>query len=123
MNAYRARYAIQNGAERIAPGAVLELDSDEAARLIEAGAVEPEENNPPRKADDPPPSPEGGGEATNSVEVSLADAIASLDRGDASLFTAGGKPTLAALRAAGAPAGVTAAERDAAWESAGSGAG
>lgn len=109
MDAYRVRYAIQRGAERIAPGAVVELDEAEAAGLIEAGAVEPAETTPPSPGgDDRPLSPESG------REPSLTDAIAGMDPLDAAAWTKSGAPQLAALRAA-AGRDVTAAERDEAW--------
>lgn len=101
---------------------LIAMPAPAARHLVEIGAIRPARNDPPR-ADDPPPSPEGGGASgepgPDAREDAIHDAIRALDRGDASLFTAAGPPTLAALRAAGAPADVTAAERESAWAAAG----
>ncbi len=92
---------------------LIAMTAQEARQLVEIGAI-----RAIREADDPPLSPSpGGGEAAR--EAAIAAAISALNRADASFFTAAGKPTLAALRDAGAPADVTATERDAAWSAAG----
>lgn len=93
-------------------------------QLVEAGAAEYADNPPESPAEPSEPAAGEGAEGTGAAaaetgrQASISAAAAALDRSDATLFTAAGKPTLAALRGAGAPADVTAAERDAAWAAA-----
>lgn len=120
--------------ERIDPAAA-GLTGADVRQLVEAGAAEYADNPPESPAEPSEPAAGEGAEGTGAAEAdaggdagaaavetgrqaSISAAAAALDRSDATLFTAAGKPTLAALRGAGAPADVTAAERDAAWAAA-----
>ncbi|MDE2670128.1 MAG: hypothetical protein OXI51_10790 [Chloroflexota bacterium] len=102
--------------ERIDPAAA-GLTGANVRQLVEAGAAEYADNPPKSPAEPSGPAAGEGAEGTGR-QASISAAAAALDRSDATLFTAAGKPTLAALRGAGAPADVTAAERDAAWAAA-----
>ena len=101
MRRYRLTCHYRHRGLRLAPGAVVELGPDEAARIGAALAG----------SDSAQEAPAGDSRQTDAI----AEAIRALDPGAADAWTKSGKPDVRALEQR-LGYDITAAERDAAWE-------
>ncbi len=109
MGRYRVKQDFVQDGRALIPGDCVELTARQARYLRLSGLIEP-------APDEASGAPEAVREdQLDSREDLIRGAIERLTPGEAGHWTAGGQPEVRALREHGAPADLSARERDAVW--------